>query len=488
MQKKVAEVLQTERFNNHFQIGMLSSFESLGQSVATARRQDEDQPAFDGEEQRRGLSDRERNGIDTEAIGAVARSYREAFGSTLPHPKLDTTAAALSGAFETGEKALAFVRRVATVDELAAKLDESFDVWIRTRMEARLPELHDEIAALFDQYASERLRRPDEIDPAREHETDLSSELERIDRRDDLEEDDEGGAENFFAWFFRGNGPPRLLSGAAFQKNRLSSTSSAYATLFEDDYVANLLDVDAGGVLESLARVTGESTERCTERLRRLAYGFFQERSQQREGYPRLYVFEGYQAAGLMLLRKCSGEIGHRANTLLDERFPGIRPTGLDPPKLFPTPDAGLGITTVFTELRRLPALRKRLWPEEVLEDRKSFRAAFRRQEQRRELLSAMARLGASYIDLYLLAIARIGSFTLGQRQETESAAELAVEFVSLLERQTQTNRDFTRFTNFPRRRRRSTISCRSIFPMRCPARYPSSPDSTASRCRNKCR
>ena len=433
MQKKVAEVLQTERFNNHFQIGMLSSFESFLQSVETARRRNEDEPAFDGEEQRRGLNDRERNGIDTEALGEVVRSYREVFGNTLPHPKLDTTAAALSGAFETGEKTLVFVRRVATVDELAAKLDESFDAWIRARMEASLPELHEEIAALFERYASERLRRPDEIEAAREDYADLSTEQERIDRRDDLEEDDEGGAETFFAWFFRGNGPSGELSGAAFQKNRLSSTSSAYATLFEDDYVASLLDVEAGGVIESLARVTGDSPERCADRLRHLAFGFFQERSRQREGYPRLYVFEGYQAAGLALLRMCGGAIGKQAEIVLEERFPGIHPIAVAPPAGFPALDVGLGLTTVFTELRRRPALRDHLWPVEGLED---FRSAFRRREQRRELLSAMARLGAAYIDLYLLAIGRIGSFKLRQRGEIESAAELALDFVALLGRQ----------------------------------------------------
>lgn len=437
MQKKVAEVLQTERFNNHFQIGMLSSFESLGQSVATARLRNKDEPAFDGDEQHRCLrDDRVLNGIDTEAIGEVVRSYHEAFGRTLPHPKLDTTAAALAGAFETGEKALVFVRRVATVNELAAKLDESFDVWIRERMEARLPELRDKIAALFKQYARERQQRPDEVDPAREDESDLPSELERIDRRDDLEEEDEGGAESFFAWFFRGNGPPSVLSGAAFQKNRLSSTSSAYATLFEDDYVASVLDVGAGDVLKSLARVTGEGPERCAQRLRHLAFGFFQERSRRREGYPRLHVVEGYQAAGLTLLSHCGGEIGDRAKIVLDQRFPGAQAASVIPPAGFPGPDAGLGLTTVFTELRRWPELRNCLWPDEGLEDWKNFRAAFRRQEQRRELLSAMARLGASYIDLYLLAIARIGSFTLGQRQETEEAGELAVDFVALLKSQ----------------------------------------------------
>lgn len=434
MQKKVAEVLQTERFNNQFQIGMLSSFESFLQSVETVRRRAADEPEFDGEEQRRGLSDRERDGIDTAAIGEVVRSFREVFGTALPHPKLDTTASALSDAFTTGEKALVFVRRVATVDELAAKLDESFDAWVRARMEARLPDLHEEIAALFERYASERLRRPEEMESAGEDDTDLSSEQERIDQRDDLEVDDEGGAESFFAWFFRGNGPSGVLSGAAFQKNRLSSSSSAYATLFEDDYVANLIGFNAGEVLEPLARVLGEPPKRCTERLRRIAFGFFRERTQQRDGYPRLYVYEGYQAASLALLRKCDGEIGKQAEVILEERFPGIRPTAQEPPAGFPAPDAGLGLTTVFTELRRHPELRKLLWPEESIGG--DFRVSFRRQEQRRELLSAMARLGAPYIDLYLLAIGRMGSFSLGHRQETESAAELAVDFVALLEHQ----------------------------------------------------
>ena len=445
MQKKVAEVLQAERFNNHFQIGMLSSFESFLQSVETARHRkekleeekSEDGRTFDGEEQHRGLSDRVRSGIDTEAIKAVVHSYRERFGRTLPHPKLDATAAALGDAFETGEKTLVFVRRVATVNELASKLDESFDKWIRARMEERLPRLRTEVATLFERYANERGQRPEEAETAREEDTDRSMEKERIDQRDDLEEEeDEGGAENFFAWFFRGNGPSGVLSGAALKK-RLSSTNSAYSTLFEDDYVANLLGVEAGGVLDSLARLTGEAPERCKERLRRLAFNFCEGREGRKDsakGYPRLHVSEGYQAAGLDLIRKVGGELGEQAAVVLDERFPYLRPISLEnPPVGFPGHEAGLGLTTVFTELRRRPALRKRLWPEEVCEE---FRATFRRREQRRRLLSPMTRLGAAYIDLYLLAIERIGSFDLRRRQETEPAADLARDFINLLERQ----------------------------------------------------
>ena len=414
---------------------MLSSFESFLQTVETKRSQGEDVPVFDGEEQHRGLLDDEKNGIDTAAVGEVVQSYRESFGRTLPHPKLDTTAEALADAFKSGEKALIFVRRVATVSELAAKLDESFDSWIRDRMETQLPQLRGEITTLFEQYNKDRIRRPDENQSALDEETDLSLEHERIDRREDLEEDDESSAESFFAWFFRGDGPPDVFSGAAFRKNRLSATGSVYATLFEDDHVASLLNANSKDVVASFAEVTSESREQCSERLRRLAFGFFRERNRKREGYPRLYVFEGYQAAGLNLLSECEGDVGEKAQIILNERFPDVRPIDRDAPDGFPAPETALGVTTVFTEIRRDPELRKHLWP---IEEEENFRKAFRRQEQRRELFSAMARLGVSFIDLYLLAIEQIGSFKLGERQETGSGAELAKEFVSLLRRQSR--------------------------------------------------
>ena len=139
MQKKVAEVLQDERFNNSFQIGMLSSFESFLESVERKeqrqRRQasleEEERPStFDGDQ---GETDIERRGIDTDAISELVNSYRERFGQALPHPKLDATADAFAAAFETGEKALVFVRRVRTVEELAAKLDAHVDRWLRKK-------------------------------------------------------------------------------------------------------------------------------------------------------------------------------------------------------------------------------------------------------------------------------------------------------------------------------------------------------------------
>lgn len=446
MQKKVAEILQDERFNNSFQIGMLSSFESflesLGRSQLLARRaaqrdqeaeEEEGAAVFDGDQ-----TDRpdERRGIDTEAVAQVAESYRERFGGTLPHPKLDATADALADAFRTGEKALVFVRRVRTVQELAAKLDRHFDRWLRERMESALPELRADIDDLFARYERDRARRPDEQWEAVPLDAEEPEPLEQLEERRFAEEEDEGSAETFFAWFFRGEGPRGVLSGAAFQKNRLSGESSAYGTLLDDDYVSWLLG-HPRDPLAALAEQLGLAGGDALELLRARGYAMFTTLSRSAKGYPRYRVYQAYQAAALALLAERGGDMGGRARTVLDERFAGPVAGEAAAPAGFPGPEVGIGITTIFSELAARPSLREELWPDDGSGD---FRARFRRREQRRELLSAMARLGAAYIDLYLLAIADLGSFARGglgaDADASDRATRLARAYADLLEKQ----------------------------------------------------
>ncbi|MBD3235948.1 MAG: hypothetical protein GF330_04535 [Candidatus Eisenbacteria bacterium] len=450
IQKKVAEILQDERFGNSFQIGMLSSFESFLESAETTRRSrkqqgvDEEETApeesdestdeqkFSGEQT---ATRTERQGIDTSVIAQVVDSYRERFGATLPHPKLDVTARALGGSFETGEKTLVFVRRVATVRELAAKLDAVFDDWIRKRMEAALPHLQADLAQLFALYDRERRIRPDdrfESLPTDHRERDALASLQE---RRGIDEDDEGSAETFFAWFFRGKGPEKYLSGAAFQKNRLASTSAVYSTLFEDDHVSWLLGRPEDPIA-ALCRAVGEPAETFLPALRRRAYWHFQQRTRQAEGYPRLYVYECYQVAALEALTQCDGELAERARIVLQERHPALAREGeeQEPPEGFPSAEEGIAITTFFTELVKRPSLREELWPDEEIPD---FRTRLRRREQRRELLSGMARLGLAYVDLYCLAMQSMGSFRLSAQAEADRpVANLAQRFVELLERQ----------------------------------------------------
>ena len=490
VQKKVAEVLGNEKFGNRFQIGMLSSFESFLQSVGSPRQEQPDEEsdaneagegnggaAFDGQQ----TQDREeQRGADTRILNALVESYEEAFGQAIPHPKLDATVEALAAAFETGEKALVFVRRVATVGELARRLDRRFDAWLRKRMKEALPDHREEIDRLFERFREETRAGADSArtpgttakgplptaaSDESGHETGNSSRsagagdsAAGIEARgqapggveDEPEagmggamqpgvDDDPGGRENFFSWFFRGKGPDGVLSGAAFQKNRLSNASAAYSTLFEDDLVSWLLG-RPDDPLDHLAKRLGLTTGELEDELRRLAWAYFhREHGGQAGRYPRYYAFEAHQAAALHLIARARDRLGdelaNRASDVLRLRFPDHHGERSNPPPGFPAPDSAIGVTTFFTELVGHGPLRQQLWPREEGVD---FAQGYRRREQRRELLSAMARLGGAYIDLYLLAIAQAGGFE-GRQQDPgdrRARGNLARSFVEMLEKQ----------------------------------------------------
>jgi Rad3-related DNA helicase len=115
-QKKVSEILGHEHFNNSFQIGMLASFESFLETTKVKAVEEEDAPStFDDADQTENLD--ERVGIDVDAINSMARSYRKRFGTEPPHPKMDSLVNELAANFKTGDKALVFVRRVASVKD-----------------------------------------------------------------------------------------------------------------------------------------------------------------------------------------------------------------------------------------------------------------------------------------------------------------------------------------------------------------------------------
>ena len=441
IQKKVAELLGEERFKNCFQIGMLSSFESFLESFrhkSQTRKPEpqavDDEPTSEFDLHEQTDNKRERQGIDTSHVERVARSYRERFKKELPHPKLDATCSSVSMAFETGEKALIFVRRVATVEELKRRLDNRFDVWIREKMLAELPELSEDINGIFNRYQEQR----DHAGTLRVEGV-VHNELDEVDEDDLRHEapDDKGGTDTFFAWFFRGQGPKGRLSGTGFRRRRLASVSTGYSIFFDDDLVAWLLG-HPSDVLATLARETRIAPRALATRLARMAYAYFEQRTRRKKGYPRLYVYESFQVAALALLAQCSHSLREKATIVLDERFGGWAFNEADPPPNYPSPNVGLGVRTFVTELQRRPSLRSKIWPDEIQDSSSSnFRSSFRRREQRRELLSAMCRLGSSYIDLYLTAIKQLGTFNPSPTEDTASTVErLATLFLDRLEEQ----------------------------------------------------
>ncbi len=348
VQKKVSELLGHERFNSSFQIGMLASFESFLETTRLKREGDEE-GNFDDTEQTDVFLERE--GIDVADVNRLARSYRQTFDRELPHPKMDAVVDELARAWTRGEKSLVFARRVASVKELKRKLDERYDAWLQARLLKELPEsVHPRLKKLFEQYRSEQARG------RAVSEQDVAQDGPRHPRPGD--EADRGGTDTFFAWFFRGEGPRGVISGANVQQ-RFIQRGTIYATFFEDNYVADVLGCRPAEVKKRLARVAAgldaKPRSELQERSRR-----FLTRAQK---HARADRFGAVQAAAIEWLKDSDGP--HIGDTGTRRLARAVRILA-SPVRTTQAPDIGdwLELRTFFTELRQRPDLRERLWPQ----------------------------------------------------------------------------------------------------------------------------
>ena len=414
VQKKVSELLSGKQFNRSFQIGMLASFESF---LETAKlwRDDEETAVFDDAEQTDVTAERE--GLDVHDLNRLARDYRRNFKREMPHPKMDAVVESLASAWVTGRKALVFVRRVASVKELKRKLDERYDDWLLPHLHARLPEaLGEPLDEVVGQYRREKAAAD------RSHGGWVAAPIDVAEAG--LEVDDRGGIDTFFAWFFRGDGPRGLLSGANVQA-RFIKASGAYSTFFADNHVMDLLSAEPGAVLTALAAALGVSEADAAARLRERSAKYLSRRA---KVVTRASRMEAAQGAALELLNECKGPLAARAGVIWAERYQSstAREAARDAP---PEIESYLERTTFFSELRR-PArgdLRQRIWPTINLSDDalplEDFRARFREQVLRAELLATAARLGHAFIDLYVAAMAGRSTFRLGRGTGSTEAA-----------------------------------------------------------------
>lgn len=425
VQKKVSELLGHEKFNGSFQIGMLASFESFLET-AKLKRSDDELGNFDDYEQTR--DEQEREGIDVRDVNRLAKNYRSRFdGQELPHPKMDAVVDSVSDAWLKGRKALLFVRRVASVKELKRKLDARYDHWLFDELCRRLPEeVRDRLEAAFRQYTKEKMETL-----ARSADEGAGG----VARPPD--EEDRGGNDTFFAWFFRGEGPRGYVSGANIQQ-RFIQRSAVYATFFEDNHVADLLGCRPGEVFQRLTQALGAPEAVVRAELRRRGRHFL---SSQARRVARADRFEAAQAAAVEMLKDHRGPVQEAARFVWHERFESsIRPKHVtQAPELA----AWLETATFFTELRERPSLRARLWPESATGHE---RQQFRERELRRELLAAAARLGHAFIDLYVMTIQRLRSLDPRAQEEGEDddvprETDRIREYLDLLEQQMTTSR-----------------------------------------------
>jgi hypothetical protein len=198
VQKKVAELLGSEKFNMSFQVGMLASFESFLETARLKRDEDEREGNFDDADQTDDIRDEvlraeAREGIDVRDINRLTKHYRDTFGKEMPHPKMDALVESLKTAWTAGRKALVFVRRVKSVDELKRKLDEKYDEWLIRSLRERLPQ---SLSARFDGVVRKYLDEKKETAAARQAPA-VTSVVIASDP--DLDTVDFGGTDTFFA-------------------------------------------------------------------------------------------------------------------------------------------------------------------------------------------------------------------------------------------------------------------------------------------------
>lgn len=415
IQKKVSELLGSSKFNNSFQVGMLASFESfMATSVGKLAETD---GVFDDTSQTD--DDLERLGMDVHEVNRIGRRYRERFGREMPHPKMDALVDSLADSWESGRKALIFVRRVASVKELKRKLDERYDAWLLRQLRARMPAvLLPELEKQIERYQAQRVLEL-EVRERRAEQRPVVDSDEPAPGEDESGGSagghDHGGVDTFFAWFFRGEGPAGVVSGANIQQ-RFVKRSGAYGTFFDDNHVMALLGAEPGSVLEALGAAIGTAPEETRGLVRRGAAKYL---SQKAKDVTRGKRLEAAQSAALELLaERASGTLQTRAKVvsqLLSNGAQAIRSVRDAPPEIA---DA-LELSTFFTELRapRWRELRQRIWPE-VIEGSGGYALAFREQLLRQDLLAAAARLGHAFVDLYLTEVEGRSTLQLARRRD----------------------------------------------------------------------
>lgn len=415
VQKRVIELLHETgakqadgTFLPSFQMGMLSSFESFSETVANkVEKTEKAEPVYDGEEQ---TSDaREREGVDSRVVDRICRSYRETFGTAPPHPKMGQVAARLASWATAGEKALVFVRRVRSTEELADAvtrlLDERLIGWLREELAAG-PKAEAE--RWFAEWTRER------------HSGDLAGPL----AAEGDDDDDAGGADSFFAWFFRGTGTRDHQVAARLRRDTFQRPTHPWSLFFLDNHVLWLFGDDT----ETLRAWARSREGELTAAFRR----FFPEVA---SPGPR-HWYEGWQAAALEVLASESGDQPATvvARELRGRLYPKERATALQVDA--GSSEAWLLREPFFTRLRRHP-LAEELWPGAKVP---ATGQALHDRELRRELIGSTLRLGRPYVDLWVTAVNALGALTAAGTEVT--LEQLADAFLGRLTAQAEDGED----------------------------------------------
>lgn len=399
VQKRVLDVLQPKDSSTgwRFQMGLLSSFESFGQTLDRTPEKNA-KSAHEGEASEEGRSTVER---ESHALDALISSYQHVFKERMPHPKLEHVAKAVArDAWRRGEKALVFVRRVKTTEELATRITWHFDdqlaAWLRSELPPRVVEDWDAVWGAFDAYRT-RLRLPTGANTS-------------------------DAVRSLFGWYFRdhkADTEPEAVGGALARHGL--ETSRPWSVWLEDNAVLVLFGHD-----EAALRAWANQREKALlEGAWQYAFIDQTDGSVVKKRDPGSVAwFMAMQAAALDCLVEEHGPDsarGRLARCLRLVRFPDRRRGGHKATGPHGSPADWLVLPTLFSRLQhpRHAALRAELWGVDTLPQIEARLAedsavqpgeqdmvkAILEREQRQVVFAQLLRSGRSYLDLWLSVV-----------------------------------------------------------------------------------
>lgn len=402
IQKNVFELLQ-KTSGGRFRIGALESFEIYA-GVASSLTETDDGPSQQGSVM-----------PDQQLIASLCQSYRTAFSREVPHPKLNAVANMLSEKIADREKALVFVRRVATTTDLASRVSASFDEQIIKLMKRATCQeewlLIDEIKSAWQSIRANRefAELADEADSEDQDSLDASHETE--DEEEDVNVSDV--IPSFFTWWFRGERKKLPEDASLMTGRRLKEQLEAqfrFSLILEENYVDWIL-LRPDSCLAQLASDSAMSEQEVLLHIARMLPVGFQAGTQR--NFRR--VFHQVQLATIrwMSLQTCYQSMRDNLRILVDEIFDGppmsVSAAREDTLELI---REMLELRGVYPQLARCP--RESLLSEAVARGvfeghdevaNFDFRQALRQREQTRHMQMATLRHGAPLIDLYLACI-----------------------------------------------------------------------------------
>lgn len=448
VQKKVSEAIDSKGSGRHFQIGMLTSFESLAESTRSAQRAGVGQGAdgvddgseFDDAEQNRAATEEERQGIDRDAIRDLMDSHRTEFGHAPVHPKVDAIVERLAEGCRIGRKALVFTRRVASVDEIVERLNVRIDADMFARIRAELPGLDRDVDRLESAYHAKGTdaggSHPVSEYPGARQEPTIGA--EHSDVTDDEEQGevlDEAvrGGSSLFAWLFRDSTDSGLLTGR-FLRDRLERQGGTYRTLFQHNYAAAILGCTPS---EVDAAMRSELPD-VDDVVAAVNLGAQQYLPVGRDVKRDVRFRAANYAAAALLCRARTPKVRERAviahayfsRTALANSYSRSRMT--------PVAER-LGEFTLSSLLVEDRELCSEIWGE-LLPWEWATEAEFEEREWRWSLLSAACRLDFPAIDLWLTEVRRNGGVETSAH--VADPARLAEGFLDVLREQRKSSRD----------------------------------------------